>query len=128
MPLSVWAFFSLIVAHAGAFSGEDTSIEASIFTSYVNCNGARSAECKVCAPGKVCVENDYKSQAACLDCTKEVNHRDCMDAGCLPPDPSPCLGKRNCQGCASGMECVSGACLDCNAQQNYPACTAAGCG
>jgi len=49
------------------------------------CDGGGSRECKECpgTHGKICVENSYKSQAKCLDCTKEENHRDCMSAGCL---------------------------------------------
>ena len=95
------------------------------------CDGAESDKCKVCPSSgtvkKVCVMNDYKSQVQCLDCTKEENHRDCVDSECIKPDPNPCGPGKTCQGCASGMVCVGYACLDCNAQQNYKACDAAGC-
>jgi hypothetical protein len=113
--------------YAGAFSPATSMVTST--AGYVDCDGAASADCKPCSPGKVCVENAYKSQAQCLDCKKEENHEDCVDAGCLPPDPGPdCPPGKTCQSCSPGKVCVGGACLDCNAQQNYPACKAAGCG
>ena len=125
MALSVWAFVSLIVAHVGAFSAETDMF----------CDSASAKECKKCpgSSGKICVENPYKSQAECLDCKKEENHEDCMNAGCLPPDPGPnCPISRQCQGCADRNgtpgQCVSGACLDCSNQRYYQACEAGGCG
>lgn len=108
---------------------------------YPFCDGAESDKCKVCPSDgtrnctarhctgkKVCVMNEDISQVQCLDCTKEKNHRACVDSECIKPDPNPCGPRKNCQGCASGMVCVGYACLDCNAQQNYEACARAGCG
>ena len=131
---SFWAFLSLVVARAGAFSPD-------LNVSFPFCDGAESDKCKACpskgnctlcpssgTEKKVCVMNEYKSQVECLDCTKEENHRDCVDSECIKPDPNPCGPGKNCQGCSSGMVCVGYACLDCNAQQNYKACEAAGCG
>ena len=108
-----------------------TALPALPASSFPFCDGAESDKCKVCPSSgtvkKVCVMNDYKSQVQCLDCTKEENHRDCVDSECIKPDPNPCGPGKTCQGCASGMVCVGYACLDCNAQQNYKACDAAGC-
>ena len=134
MGVSKEPVFSWIVPHlrggCSASGGESTSTRAPP-APFPFCDGAERDKCKVCHSSgtvkKVCVMNDYKSQVQCLDCTKEENHRDCVDSECIKPDPNPCGPGKTCQGCASGKVCVGYACLDCNAQQNYKACAAAGC-